>query len=49
MSDHIKIAQLNACGIDKSPDVLINYCKEKNIDILLLTETRLLTGQLKTS
>ena len=49
MSDILKIAQLNANGIERSPDVLINYCTENNIDILLLTETFLLSGKLNTS
>ena len=49
MSDTFKIAQLNANGIEKSPDVLIKYCTENKIDILLLTETFLLSGKLNTS
>ena len=42
MSDILKIAQLNANGIERSLDMLINYYTKNNIDILLLTETFLL-------
>ena len=49
MSDKIKIAHLNANGVERSLDVIINYCTEQNIDILLLTETFLLSGKLNTS
>ena len=49
MSDHLKIALLNAHGIDRSPDVIINYCIENNIDLLFLNETLLLSGCLTTS
>jgi hypothetical protein len=45
----IKLAQLNAQGIDRLPDEVITFCTQKHIDILLLTETYLLTGNLHTT
>jgi hypothetical protein len=44
----LKIAQLNANGIDRFPDEVIAFCKKKKIDIILLTETFLLKDRLYT-
>jgi hypothetical protein len=40
---------LNARGIDRLPDEIISFCVRQNIDIILLTETYLLTGNLHTT
>lgn len=43
-----KVAQLNVSGIDTSLDLVVQYLETHNIDIILLTETFLLRGQLYT-
>lgn len=48
MIDYIKIGLLNATGIEKSPDEIIDFCNNNNIDIILITETFLARGQLYT-
>ena len=46
MIDHVKIGLLNATGIEKSPDEIIEICNNNNIDIILITETFLVRGRL---
>lgn len=42
------LAQLNASGIDRSPDEITKFCSSLNTDILLLTESYLTSGNLTT-
>jgi hypothetical protein len=44
----LKIAQLNANGIDRFPDEVTAFCNKKKTDIILLTETFLLKDNLYT-
>ena len=48
MIDHIKIGLLNATSIEKSPDEIIEFCDNNNINLLLTTETFLIYGRLYT-
>ena len=48
MIDHLKIGLLNATGVAKSPDEIIEFCNNNNIDIILITETFLVRGRLYT-
>lgn len=47
--NEIKIAMLNVSGINTSLDLVIRYIETKNIDVLLLTETFLTSGNLNSS
>ena len=46
MIDRVKIGLLNATGIEKSPDEIIEFGNNNNIDIILITETFLVRGRL---
>ena len=48
MIDHLKIGLLNATGVAKSPDEIIEFCNNNNIDLILITETFLVRGRLYT-
>ncbi|KAG2216593.1 hypothetical protein INT45_001981, partial [Circinella minor] len=47
--NRIKVGLLNATGIDKSPDEIIKFCNNNNIDIILITETFLVHRRLHTN
>ena len=48
MIDQLKIGLLNATGVAKSPDEIIKFCNNNNIDLILITETFLIRGRLQT-
>ena len=39
MIDHLEIGLFNATGVGKSPDEIIEFCNNNNIDLILITET----------
>ena len=48
MIGRIKLGLFNATGVHKSPEEIINFCQEHDIDIILITETFLTQGRLYT-
>ncbi|KAG2223203.1 hypothetical protein INT45_011549 [Circinella minor] len=48
MVDHLQIGLLNATGVEKLPDDIIEFCNNNNIDLILITETFLVRGRLYT-